>query len=129
MLGEDNTSSIANLAARADALMDAEAAIDHPMAATVEETMVAVPGVAPPSSSRKRKPDWKKKPAAKKKQGNGSGDNHPGPWQDLGLCWAHYNWGSKANSCKPPCAWAGNLPSRHGSTPSPPGCWSMYSAS
>ena len=54
------------------------------------------------------KPDWKKKSAVKKKHSEGGRGNDPGPWQDLCLCWAHYNWGSKANTCKPPCAQAGN---------------------
>ena len=58
MLGEDDTSSITELVARADALMDAEAAKDHAVAAVVEEATVAATGMAPPSSARKRKPDW-----------------------------------------------------------------------
>ena len=52
MLGEDETSSIADLAARADALMDAEAAKDHAIAAALEEATVAAAEVAPPSSAR-----------------------------------------------------------------------------
>jgi len=105
LLGEDDTSTIANLAARADALMDAKAPRDQPKAASVEESMVAAAGTAPPSSSHKRKPDWgkKKKPAAKKNHGDGGG-----PWQDMGLCWSHYNWGSKARNCKPPSGRAEN---------------------
>jgi len=47
MLEEDDTSSIADLTARADALMDTEAAKDHPIAAAVEEVTVAAAGVAP----------------------------------------------------------------------------------
>jgi len=107
MLGEDDTSSIAQLAARANALMGAEAANDNTVAAAVEESIVAATGAAPPSSSRKRKQDWnrkKKKPAANRNHGDGSGANDPGPWQDMGLCWSHYNGGSKARNCKPPCA-------------------------
>jgi hypothetical protein len=57
MLGKDDTSSIADLAASADALMDAEAAKDHPVAAAVKESMVAAAGAAPLPSSWKRKPD------------------------------------------------------------------------
>jgi len=94
MLGEDDTSPIADQAAWADALMDAEAAKDNTEAAAAEELMVATAGAAPTSSSRKRKQDWnrkKKKPAANKNHGDGDGANDPGPWQDMGLCWSHYN--------------------------------------
>ncbi len=45
MLGEDDTSSITDLAARADALMDAEAAKEHAVAAAVEEATIAAAGV------------------------------------------------------------------------------------
>ena len=48
MLREDDTSSIADLAARADALMDAEAAKDNTVAAGVEESTVAAARAAPP---------------------------------------------------------------------------------
>ncbi len=111
ILGEDDTSSIANLAARADTLMDAKVAKDLPKAAAVKELTMAAAGAAPPSSSSKRKPDWNKKKkrwATTKNHGDGGGANNPGPWQDMGLCWSHYNWGSKARNCKPPCARAGN---------------------
>jgi hypothetical protein len=109
MLGENDTSSIPDLAAWADALMDAEAAKDHAIAAAMEEATVAATGVAPPSSTRKRKPEWnkKKKPAAKKHQGDGDRPD-PGPWQDLGLCWSHYTYGNKAKKRKLPCARAEN---------------------
>jgi len=111
MLGEDDTSPIADLAARADALMDAETAKENTVAAAVEEATVAAAGAAAPSAARKRKQDWvrkKKKPAAHKSSGDGDGGNDPGPWQDMGLCWSHYTWGNKARNCKPPCARAGN---------------------
>jgi len=111
MLWEDDTSSITDLAARANALMDAEVAKDKTVAAAVEESTVAAALAAPPSSSRKRKQDWnrkKKKPAANKNHSNGGGAKDSGPWQDMGLCWSHYNWGSKARNCKPPCARAEN---------------------
>ena len=110
MLGEDETSSIAHLVARVDALMDAKAAKDNTVAAAVEESTVAAAGVAPPPSSRKRKQDWnkKKKPATSRSNGDGGGANNPGPWQEMGLYWSHYNRGSKARNCKPPCARAEN---------------------
>jgi len=110
MLGEDETSSIADLAARADALMDAEAVKENTVAAAVEEATVAATGVAPHPASRKRKQDWskKKKPAPSRNKGDVGGATNPGPWQDMGLCWSHYNWGSKARNCKPPCARAEN---------------------
>jgi hypothetical protein len=109
MLGEDETSSIADLAARADALMDAEAAKDNAITAAVEEATVPAAGLAPPSSNRKRKLEWikKKKPAAKKNHGDGDRPD-PGLWQDLGICWSHYTYGDKAKKCKPPCARAEN---------------------
>ena len=97
MLGEDDTSSIADLAARADTLMDAEAAKDHAVAAAIEEATVAAAGMAPPSSACKRKPDWNKskKPTAKKNKGDGNKPD-PGAWQDLGICWSHYTYDDKA---------------------------------
>jgi len=53
MLGEDETPSIADLAAQADFLMDAEAAKDNAIAAAVEEATVAAAGVAPcPTTAR-----------------------------------------------------------------------------
>ena len=81
MLGEDDTSSITDLAARADALMDAEAAKDHAVAVAEEEAMVAAAGMAPPSSApRKRKLDWSKskKPASKKNKGASLWSRRPG---------------------------------------------------
>ena len=109
MLGEDKTSSIADLAAQADALMDAEAAKDNAITAAVEEATVAAAGLAPPSSNCIRKPEWikKKKPAAKKNHSDGDRPD-PGPWQDLGICWSHYTYGDKAKKCKPACARAEN---------------------
>jgi hypothetical protein len=109
MLGEDDTSSITDLAARADALMDAEAAKEHAVAAAVEDATIAATGTAPASSTRKRKPDWykNKKPAPKKSKGDGDRPD-PGPWNDLGICWSHYTYGDKAKKCRPPCARAEN---------------------
>ena len=106
MLGEDTRSTLTELAARADALLDAEAAKESTIAAAVEESTVAAAGVAAPPSSRKRKADFRKKGPAKKR--HGGGDSDPGPWKDMGLCWAHYNYGNKAHKCKPPCNWQGN---------------------
>ena len=108
-VGEDDTSSIIDLATRADALMDAEVAKDHAVVAKVEEATVAAAGMAPPLSARKRKPDWgkNKKPASKKNKGDGDRPD-PGPWQDLGICWSHYTYGDKAKKCSPPCARAEN---------------------
>ena len=57
MLGEDDTSPIADLAARADALMDVEMAKENTVAAAVEEATVSAAGAAAPPASRKRKQD------------------------------------------------------------------------
>jgi hypothetical protein len=108
LLGEYNPSTLTELVARADALLDAEAARDNTVAAAVEESTVATAGVAAPSSSWKRKADFKKKNPAKKQHGDSGGDNDPGPWKDMGLCWTHYNFGNKAHKCKPPCNWQEN---------------------
>jgi hypothetical protein len=61
LLGEDNTSTLQELAARGDALQDAEAARENTVASAVKESTVA----ATPSS-HKRKADFRKKNAAKK---------------------------------------------------------------
>ena len=106
LLGEDNTPTLTELAARADALLDGEVARDHNIGA-VEESTVAAAGVAAPPSSRKRKRDFGKAGAAKRRATNGGGAD-PGPWADMGLCWSHYNYGKQARKCKPPCSWQGN---------------------
>jgi hypothetical protein len=97
MLGEDET-SVAELAARADALVDAAAGKNDTVAAAVEELIAT--GAAT-SSSRKRMQDGQK-------GGAGGTSDDPGPWQDLGLCWAHYQFGKKAKKCRLPCIMAGN---------------------
>ncbi len=51
-LGEDNTSTLRELAAIADALLDAEAAKEGNINVAVEESTVAAPGAAAPPSSR-----------------------------------------------------------------------------
>jgi hypothetical protein len=107
-LGEDNTSTLQELAARADALQDAETARENTVAAAVEESTVAAAGAAPTPSSRKRKAEFKKKSAAKKRNGDGGGDDDPGPWREKGLCWSHFHFGPKAYKCRKPCNWQGN---------------------
>ena len=101
LLGEDNTSTLTELASIADALLDAEAARGHNIGA-VKESTVAAAGVAATPSSRKRKRDF-----GKKRTADGGGAD-PGPWADMGLCWSHYNYGKQARKCKPPCSWKGN---------------------
>jgi hypothetical protein len=51
LLAEDKTSTLFELAVRADALLDAETARGNPVAVAVEESMVASARVAAPSSS------------------------------------------------------------------------------
>jgi hypothetical protein len=88
-----NTSTLQELAARADTLQDAEAARENTVASAVKESMVATAGVATTPSLSKRKADFRKKNAAKKRHGDGSRDDDPGPWTEKGLCWSHYNFG------------------------------------
>jgi hypothetical protein len=88
-------------------LVDVAAGKDDTVAVAVEESIVAATGAAS-SSSRKRKQDNQRGGAAKKRTGGGGASDDPGPWQDLGLCWAHYQFGEKAKKCRPPCAMAGN---------------------
>jgi len=83
MLGEDDTSSIANLAARADALMDAKVAKDHPVAAAVEESMVAPAGVPPPPARGSRTRP-RRSPQPRRNTATGTGVTIPDP----GRTWA-----------------------------------------
>jgi hypothetical protein len=53
ILGEDNTSPITDLAARADALVDAEMVKGYSVADAVDEWTVAATGVAPLSPEQK----------------------------------------------------------------------------
>jgi hypothetical protein len=108
LLGKDNTSTLQELAARADTLQDAEGAREGTVAAVVEELTVATAGVATTPSSCKRKADCRKKGAAKKRHGDGGGEDNPGPWREKGLCWSHFNFENKAHMCRPPCNWQEN---------------------
>jgi len=100
LLGEDDQSSVVELAARADTftLNKAEAVN------AVEESTVAAAG-APPTSSRKRK--WTNQKGAKKEGGYG-GDSDSDAWKSSGMCYMHFMYGARARSCKPPCSRAGN---------------------
>jgi hypothetical protein len=102
LLGEDDHSSIVELAARADKLTRDEADKAEPIGA-VEESTVAAAG-PPPTSSRKRK--WPAKKGGKKGGDGGGADTDA--WKSTDMCYAHFTYGSKARHCKPPCSRAGN---------------------
>ena len=103
LLGEDDQSSVVELAARADTFTLNEASKTEAVNA-VEESTVAAAG-APPTSSRKRK--WARQKGAQKKDGN-VGDSDSDAWKSSGMCYAHFMYGARARSCKPPCSRAGN---------------------
>jgi hypothetical protein len=79
LLGEDNQSSVVELATRADTFALNEASRAEAVN-TVEESMLATPGV-PLTSSCKQK--WTRQ---KGKKGGDGGNSDPDAWKDSGMC-------------------------------------------
>ena len=106
LLGEDDQSSVVELAARADTLTLNEAGKAE-AGNGVEESMVAA-AEGPPTSSRKSK--WTRQKSTDEKGGEGSdsGDSDSDAWESSGMCYAHFMYGAQARSCKLPCSRAGN---------------------
>jgi hypothetical protein len=108
-LGEDESSSTAELAARADALVAFAAKSTAPINAVDEEQEIAV---VRDDNSKKRKFNPKRKKGKESGAAGGGGAPQSGPteWEKLGLCYAHFRFGSDAykKSCRPGCARAGN---------------------
>ena len=103
LLGEDDQSSVVELAARADTFALNKASKAEAVNA-VEELTVAAAG-APPTSSQKGK--WTRQKGAKKKDGD-IGDSDSDAGKSSGMCYTHFMYGARARSCKPPCSRAGN---------------------
>jgi hypothetical protein len=103
-LGEDRSSSTAELAARADDLLAAAKTAAMPVAA-VEEVQV----VAESRSSKRKKPQWgeKKRPHT---GGDGGRSSNGGNQAAIAgwTCFAHTKFGDKASRCHPACSRAGN---------------------
>ena len=106
LLGEDDQSSVVELAARADTLTLNEAGKAEAVN-RVEESMVAA-AEGQPTSSRKSK--WTRQKGTDENGGDGSdsGDSDSDAWESSGMCYAHFMYGAQARSCKPPCSRAGN---------------------
>jgi hypothetical protein len=100
MLGEDDSSSAIELAARAVKSAPTINAVE-------EDGEIAV---VHQDNSKKRKRDSKprKDRNAGDAGGGGAPKGGPKPWEQLGLCYAHYTWGTKARNCRPGCARAEN---------------------
>ena len=106
LLGEDDQSSVVELAARADTLTLNEAGKAE-AGNGVEESMVAA-AEGPPTSSRKSKPTRQKGTDEKGGGDSDSSDSDSDAWESSGMCYAHFMYGAQARSCKPPCSRAGN---------------------
>ena len=112
LLGEDDFSSAVELAARADTLVAAAGRNTGAVHAVGEEKEVAV--VRQDSKSRgekrKRPPRQRESRDAGAAGGGGAPQGGPKPWEQLGMCYAHYRYGSDAfkKNCRPGCARAGN---------------------
>ncbi len=58
---------------------------------------------------RKRPPKQRRDRDGGAADGGGAPKGGPKPWQQLGMCYAHYKYGSDAfKNCRPGCARAGN---------------------
>jgi hypothetical protein len=108
MLGEDDSSSATELAARADALQATAAGSTHSVNAVDADGEVAV---VRQDNNRKRKiSKISKKGKDRDAGGDGAPQSGPKPWELLGLCRAHYKFGDEAykRNCRPGCARAEN---------------------
>jgi hypothetical protein len=110
-LGEDTSSSAAELAARADARQSATAKKPNPGVHSVE-------GAGEVSLVKQDNPKKRKRFSKQRGERTGGGDagskdatqGGPKAWEKLGLCYAHYKYGSEAykRNCRPGCARAEN---------------------
>jgi hypothetical protein len=98
LLGENDQSSVVELAARADTFTLNEASKAEAVNAVEESTVAAAE--APPTSSQKRK--WTRQ------KGRDGGDSNSDAWKSSGMCYMHFMYGARAHSCKSPCSRAGN---------------------
>jgi hypothetical protein len=108
-LGEDDSSPVTALAARADKLWTRETQAAAPVA-VVEEEEVMVVGSKPPAP-KKRKEDRKsgrKRQYSRTTDGGGNQAAKEDPWTKVGLCKSHFLYGDKAWGCRPGCSRAGN---------------------
>ena len=112
LLGEDDFSSAVELAARANTLVAAAGRSTGTVHAVGEEKEVAV--VRQDSKARgekrKRPPRQQGSCNAGAAGGGGAPRDGPKPWEQLGMCYAHFRYGSDAfkKNCCPGCARAGN---------------------
>jgi hypothetical protein len=98
LLGEDDQSSVVELAARADTLTLNEAGKAKAVNG-VEESMVAAAEAAPSGDSDD---------GGDSGDSGDSSDSDSDAWESSGMCYAHFMYGAQARSCKPPCSRAGN---------------------
>ena len=105
-LGEDRTSTTAELAARADDLLAATRTATMPVAAVEEETVAAATEHRP---NKRKKSQWgqKKRPHT---DGNGGRSSNGGNQAAISswTCFAHTKYGDQAIKCHPSCSRAEN---------------------
>jgi len=109
-LAED-TSPVRELAKRVDELQR-----KAPPAATVAAVPTPAAEIAAVEQGRPRKKTWPpKKPDSRKRRRSDDGDKggqsaqkKPKPWETMGICRLHHNYGNKARNCEAPCLWVGN---------------------
>jgi hypothetical protein len=117
MLAEDHSSSVTELAARADILT---ASAPKP-AATVAAVPAPVAEIAAVGQKRPAKKEWHpRKPEDRKRPRSGDGGRGgrgdakrkppppAEPWKTIGICFFHHTYGDQALKCEPPCLLAGN---------------------
>ncbi len=112
LLGEDDFSSATELAARADVLAAAAARGSGTVHAVGEEAEVAMV-----RQDRDKRGEKRKRPPRNRRDrdggaanGGGAPQGGPMPWEQLGMCKAHYMYGKEAwkKNCRPDCVRAGN---------------------
>jgi hypothetical protein len=109
LLGEDDFSSVTEMATRTDVLTAATARSTTTIHAVEEEAEITV--VRQENSKKtKRFSRQRKGRNAGAAGGGGTPQGGPKPWEQLGMCYAHYRYGSDAyqKNCRPGCAKAEN---------------------
>jgi hypothetical protein len=104
-LGEDDSSSVTALAARADKLWSRETQAAATVAAVDEEEVMVVDSKQPPP---KKKKEAKRSGRKRQYSRTADGDGNQDPWTKVGLCRGHFLYGDKSWNCRPGCSRAGN---------------------
>ena len=111
LLSHENHADVRALAAKADTHMAYNGRQSHDVVAAVPEEVeiVAAIGTKNQRGKFKRPPPIPQRP---QQHGRSTQQSSKPPvvmaQQSTGLCYYHWTYGEKANSCKSPCTWSGN---------------------